>query len=94
MVSPPNNTPPVPHAAVPHADRFEAALREPDPIAPLRAFALELAAQGLRQGAVYDVFLTFYKYVQNTERWRDEALLGDVMDMIGDTYAPYLHIPK
>lgn len=75
--------------------RFENFLAGKEPIEALRRFALDLSAQGLKQREIYLLFLSFYDLLQAAGRDTEEALLGDVMDMIVDTYPPFnLNIPK
>jgi hypothetical protein len=74
---------------------FESTLAEADPVPGLRKFAQELSSQGLNQREIYLRFLAFYERLQTAEREREENILGDVMDMIVDTYPPHnLNIPK
>jgi hypothetical protein len=56
---------------------------------------LDLSAEGLKQRDVYLKFLAFYVRLQDEERKKEEAVLGDVMDMIVDEYSPFnLNLPK
>jgi hypothetical protein len=77
-----------------HREDFEHALASENPVEELRKFALHLHAEGKNKQEIYDIFLEFYKYLQNNEREMEEHLLGDVMDMIMGQYAPFnLHFP-
>jgi hypothetical protein len=74
---------------------FESTLAEADPVSGLRKFAQQLSSQGLKQGEVYLKFLAMHAMLQTTGREREENFLGDVMDMIVDTYPPHnLNLPK
>lgn len=74
---------------------FESALREKDPVFALRSIAQSHSRKGLKQKEIYNLFLDFYCVLQDSGRGQDEAILGDVMDMIVDEYAPFnLNLPK
>lgn len=75
--------------------KFEAALAAKDSVDELRRIAIELSANGLKQREVYLKFLAFHKQLQSTNRENEEAVLGDVMDMIVDAYSRHnLNLPK
>jgi hypothetical protein len=75
--------------------RFLAGLSEPDPVPPLRKFAVDLSRDGLGQREIYLKFLEYYKQHLTPGQEDKVAVLGDVMDMIVDTYPPFnLNLPK
>ncbi len=69
-------------------EKFEAALRGGNPVEKLRNYALELSKTGVKRKPIYDMFLKFNLVLQDSNRERNEAVLGDVMDMITDSFAP------
>jgi hypothetical protein len=70
-------------------EEFEQALASQNQVTELRAFALELHAQGKNKQEIYDLFLQFYQFLQASGREMEEHLLGDVMDMIMGEFAPF-----
>jgi hypothetical protein len=75
--------------------RLNDSFASPDPTESLRQYALELAASGLRRQQIYDLFLEMYEELTEAGRELEEYQIGDVMDMITGTYAPFnLDIPK
>jgi hypothetical protein len=75
-------------------DQIEAALASPDRIAALRAVALDLSGRGLSRRQVYEAFLEEYMRIQHEDRESEENDMGDVMDMICNTYHPHLNLPE
>ena len=69
-----------------YQEDLETALRAADPAEALRQLAEALLAHGHDRPALYDAFLAFYKMLQDDGRERDEAHLGDVMDMLTGGY--------
>jgi hypothetical protein len=69
-------------------ESLEKALSEEGPVEALRAIAVAWSREGMGKKAIHDVFLELYKQLQDEERTREEDILGDVMDMIMDTYPP------
>src|SRR5262249_476015 len=73
---------------------IEKALRDGDPIKTLRSLAVELSSKGHPKTKIYELFLAKYLDLQNQGRETAEHMLGDVMDMITDTYPSHnLHLP-
>jgi hypothetical protein len=76
-------------------DIFEIALKASDPIEALKTYAQELSIKGLKRKEVYNRFLDFYVILQNSNSQTDEIILGDVMDMIANTFSPFnLDLPQ
>lgn len=75
-------------------ESLEAALVEQDPVAVLRAIAVEWSRAGLGRKAIHSIFLDLHKQLQERGGTKEEDILGDVMDMIMDTYSPMnLNLP-
>lgn len=70
-----------------YKEQIERALASAAPINDLRALATELSSSGLRRSEIYRIFYAYYKILQASGRQREEDVLGDVMDMVTDTYA-------
>lgn len=78
-----------------HRQRLKSGLKADQPTEALRHYALGLASQGLKRQAIYDLFFEFHEELAATGREADKDCLGDVMDMIMDTYPPFnLNIPQ
>jgi hypothetical protein len=77
-----------------YREDFERALASENSVEKLREFAMRLHAEGRNRQEIYEIFFEFYQHLQNNEREMEENLLGDVMDMIMGTFAPFnLHFP-
>jgi hypothetical protein len=77
------------------SQQFEQALASENPTDALRRLALELASGGRRRREVFQLFLDFDSHLQDQGRDYESALVGDVMDMISQTFAPFnLDIPN
>lgn len=63
-------------------ERIEEALNSSEPIEELRRIALSLSKRGYNKQEIYDCFFEIYRLLQAGGRTSDEAILGDVMDMI------------
>lgn len=76
-------------------EEFEAALTADNPVEALRSIAKSLSEEGYGRRQVYEIFLEFYKHLQDVGREEDENIVGDVMDMIMDTFVPFnLNLPE
>lgn len=76
-------------------NRFERLIRERDPIESLRQYAIELSHSGMKRKEIYRIFLAFHEILQSQGRENEVAIIGDVMDMITDTYSPFnLNLPQ
>ena len=74
---------------------FERLINNGDAIKSLRQYAIELSRSGMKRKEVYRIFLTFHEILQSQGREDEVATIGDVMDMITDTYAPFnLNLPQ
>jgi hypothetical protein len=73
-----------------HAERLEGALRSPDPTRVLRAFVLELAAEGRRKVDIYALLEQFLLDLRAREDHResDEDAVLDVMDALTEWCHP------
>ncbi len=75
--------------------RLEYCLRAEKPTEALRRYAVELASQGLRRQAIYNLFFELHNELERAGMEADKDCLGDVMDMIMGTYHPFnLNIPQ
>jgi hypothetical protein len=78
-----------------YTERFEQAFQARIPRDSLCAYAVELSANGLKRSAILALFVDFHRMLQEQEREADEAILGDVMDMIANTFKPFnLNLPE
>ncbi|MBN1960367.1 MAG: hypothetical protein JW841_05435 [Deltaproteobacteria bacterium] len=68
---------------------FENALKSENPINALRELVIFLNQKGIMKQKIYNIFYDYYQFLQKTGRTVDENILGDVMDMIADTYPPF-----
>ena len=67
-----------------HQERFEAALRSPEPGHALRSLALEVSREGLGKDEIYALFEQFLLHVRSAGNYRavDEDAVLDVMDAL------------
>ena len=74
---------------------FQACLADTKPIDRLRQIAVRLSGEGMKQREIYLLFLAHHVALESQGEEDQAAVLGDVMDMITDTYPPFnLNLPK
>jgi hypothetical protein len=70
-----------------HQEQIERALASSSPVEGLRAYAMDLSSQGLHRSEITKIFKDYYKILQDTNRQKDEDILGDVLDMLTGWYS-------
>lgn len=74
-------------------ERFEEALRSPDPVASLRALVLELSAEGQSKANILALFERFLTQLQdNPAREADADAVRDVMDFLVGWCSPHMKL--
>jgi hypothetical protein len=69
-------------------DDLEKALADEDPVSALRKVAVDWSKTGLGRKEIYRRCLEYFCILQDSNRHDELARLGDVMDMISDSFAP------